>query len=327
MVAPVNLYANSSSWMGMAIETTYGTPAATPAFWIPVKSPKIAAMITEVDDDGLRGSMVKVYNQIPTVRHDTYDFTCLLYYDTVPALFRSLLGSSDTITGTGPYSHVLSLLNNSPATANQPPSYTFFDYDGYQVRQLPGAQVDDITVKFTATGLVELTVKVLAFPMVNLGTVPTTAFSTVQAQPAWDCAVSLNSVVSTAVVDGELSFKRGSKPVHVLGQQGPYKIQVGPLETGGKLTVLNSNDTELGFYINNTSFPASMVFTPPASTANTWTLDLSTCKSKNAAQERGSDELIVTSFDLVPLPNSNDATAGGVSPVKSTHVTAQATTY
>lgn len=328
MVAPGNLYANSSSWMGVAIETTYGTPAATPTLWIPVKNPKITAMITEIEDDGLRGSMVKVYNQIPTVRHDEYTFTCLTYFDTLPMLLRSILGSPDTIVGTtAPYSHTFSLLNNALATANQPPSYTFFDFDGYQVRQLPAGQVDELSIKFTATGMVELTVKVLAWPFVFLGSTPSTSFTTVQAMPSWDCVPTINSIASTTLVEGQIDLKRGSKPIHVLGQKAPYKIQVGPLDISGKMSVLNVNDTELNFYLNDTTFPVNLVFTPPSSTANTWTLDMNTCKSKNASQSRGSDELIITEFDLVPLPNATDATAGGVSPIKSTHLTSQSATY
>ena len=327
MAAPVALYANSSSWRGMAIETTYGTPVAAPVYWVPVKSPKISAMITEVDDDALRGSMVKNYMQIPTVRHDEYTFTTYVYYDTLPALIRSILGGTDVITGSAdPYTHTLSLLNNSLATANQPPSYTFFDFDGKTCRQLPAGQVDELSIKFTATGLVELTVKVLSFPFTTIAA-PSSAFTAVTAAPSWDCTPTINSVVNVRVVDGEISLKRSSKPLHVLGQQAPYKIQVGPLEIDGKMTFLNTDDSELGWYTADSTVPVNLVFTPPQSTTHTWTIDMNACKAKNAVQERGADGVIVTSFDLVPLPNTTDANSGGVSPIKSTHLTALSTSY
>jgi hypothetical protein len=398
------VYTNSNSWMAMAIETTVGTAAALPIYWIPVKTPKITPMITEVDDDSLRGSMVKVYNQIPTVRHDEYSFTCLAYIDTLPALFRSLLGSPDGIiptgtttptgtlaaaslagatsvsssvsiptgtaikidtgvnveyvttnaapTGAGPYAigvpalqfahasgaaitattgpfqHTLSLLNNAPASANQPPSYTIFDYDGYQVRQLTAAQVDDVAVKFIATGLVEVTVKAMANPFtIRGGAAPNTAFSNIQATPAWACTPTLNSAASTTIVDGEISLKRGTKPVHTLGTQAPYKFQVGPLDISGKLTVINSNDTELNWYLNDSIIPVNLLWTPPQTTADTFAFDMATCKVKVASQDRGGDELIVTALDLQPLPNATDATAGGVSPIKGTFITNQPTSY
>lgn len=324
------VYTNSSSWMGMCIEVTPGTSPATPAYWIPVQNPKLVPMITEVQDDAFRGSMVKVYEQIPTVRHDEYTFTCFYYFDSIPALFRSLLGSADVIVGTGaPYAHSFSVLNSAPLLANQPPTYSFYDYDGYKVRQMAGAQVDEITVKFTATGLLELTVKVLSQPYVLAGSVATSAFSTIEAAPSWSCTPTLNSVVATRLVEGEVSLKRGAKPIHVIGGQGPYKIQPGPLEISGKLTILNKDDTELGWYLNNTAIPISLLFTPPANAVDTFLMQMTKVKASAGSQERGSDELIITNLDLQPLPNTTDVAtgAGGLSPIKITCNTSLATTY
>jgi hypothetical protein len=131
------------------------------------------------------------------------------------------------------------------------------------------------------------------------------------------------------VVDGEIMLKRGSKPIHTLGTQGPYKIQVGPLEISGKLAVLNKDDAEFNYYLNNTTFPVSLLFTPPANPTNTVLLQMSTVKGMNAMQERGADELILTTLDLQPLPNSTDVVtgAGGVSPIKYVATTGLATTY
>lgn len=323
------VYTNSSSWMSMAIESTPGTSPATPVFWIPVQNPKLVAMITEVDDDALRGSMVKVYEQVPTVRHDEYTFTCYYYFDSIPALFRSILGSADVITGSGPYTHSFSVLNSAPLLANQPPTYSFYDYDGYKVRQIGGCQVDEITIKFTATGLLELTVKVLGQPYTLAGSVASSAFTTTEAAPSWSCTPTLNSVVATRLVEGEVSLKRGSKPIHTIGGQGPYKIQPGPLEIAGKLTVLNKDDTELGWYLNNTAVPISLLFAPPANAVDTFLVQMTKVKLSAGAQERGGDELIVSNLDLIPLPNTTDVVtgAGGLSPIKITCTTSLATTY
>lgn len=327
MAAPANLYANSSSWMGVAIETTYGTPVALPTFWIPVKNPKITPVLTVVEDDALRGSMASVYDLVPTVRHDEYTFTTFMYYDALPYFMRSVLGSTDGISGTTPnYTHAFSLLNNALVTGNQPPSYTFFDFDGYQMRQMAMGQVDELGLKFTATGLVEVTVKILSAPYIALaGT--TATLSTVSAQPSWDITATLNSVANPRVVEGEINFKRNSKPLHVLGQQGPYKIQVGALSVQGKMTVLNTDDTEQNWFLNGTQIPQTLLFTPPAAAPKTTTFQMSTCKLRMSGQERGGDNVIITSYDFEALPNATDATAGGVSPIKSSHVTAQATTY
>lgn len=321
-------YANSSSWTAMAIETVRGTPAAAPTYWIPVKTPKITPTITEVNDDGLRGSAVAVYDQIPTVRHDEYTFTCAAYVDTLPALMRALLGSTDTITGTTPtFTHTISLLNNDPTDGNQPPSYTFFDYDGYTLRTLPGGQIDEVSFKFTATGLVEVTVKVFAMPYTAGGAVPATAFTAVEAAPAWSCTTSLNSVSTTPIVDGSLSFKRNVKPIHILGQQAPFRLWAGELDSSGQLTVINQNDAEQSLYLNGTAFPLALTFNPPTSTGDSFKFTMSHVKAKAASQDRGSDGLIVTVLDLLPLPNATDAGSGGVAPVQFVAVTSQATTY
>jgi hypothetical protein len=322
-------YANASSSMGMAIEAVRGTAAAAPTYFIPVMNPKIQPVLTVVDNTSYIGSMVSVIDQVITARHDEYTFTCLAYVDTLPALMRGLLGGVDTIVGTvSPYTHTISLLNNDTLNGNQPPSYTFFDWDGYQLRTMPGGQVDEISVKFAATGLVELTVKVQSMPYTVSGTGPTTAFSTVAAAPAWACAVSLNSVTTTPIVDGTLSFKRGVKPTHTLGQLAPYRLFAGQLDcAGASLTLINAADVEQNLALAGTPFPYSITFSPPASTGLSFKFQMSTVKASQVHQERGGDGMIITQMDLKPLANATDAASGGVSPVKFIALTAQALTY
>lgn len=321
-------YANSSSIVAMAIETVRGTAAATPTYFIPAKNPKITPVITQVNVDPLIGSMVMVDDQIPTVRHDEYEFTTWAYVDTLGALLRGLLGGADTITGTAaPYTHVISLLNNSPSTGNQPPSYTFFDWDGYQLRTMAGGQVDEIDLKFTATGLVEVTVKVLTLPYVATGVAPTATFSTVEAAPSWSVTTSLNAVTTTPIIDGSITLKRGVKPVNTLGQQAPLALFAGPLDITAALTVINQADTELNLYLAGTAFDLSLTFSPPTSSGLSFAFDMAKVKVKAAHPERGTDGYITVPLDLMPLPNAANAGSGGVSPIKATLVTAQATTY
>ena len=325
-------YANASSFMGMAIEATRGTAAATPTMFVPVKGPKIQPVLTTVDTDVLIGSMVPINDQLITARHDEYSFTTFAYVDTLPALMRALLGSADTIVGTAsPYTHTMSLLNSASTDGNQPPSYTFWDYDGYKLRILAGGMVDELGFKFTATGLVEVTVKVVALPytVADIGAV-TTAFTTVEAAPAWSVVSSINSVTTTPIVEGTLSFKRGVKALHTLGATAPFRLFAGPLDCAGcNLTVINQADTEQLLALAGTAFPVSFTFSPPTSTGLSFKFQLSTVKASQTHQERGGDGMIITQMDLKPIANATDptATSGGVSPVKFVAVTAQATTY
>lgn len=322
-------YANSSAQLGMAIEATRGTAAATPTYWIPVKSPKIQPVLTQVVNDSQIGSAVAAIDQIITARHDELTFTCMAYVDTLPALIRGLLGSPDTIVGTtSPYTHTMSLLNNDPTNGNQPPSYTFFLADGYGLRTLAAGQVDELSFKFTATGLVEVTVKVQCMPYTYNSTVPSSAFTTVEAAPAWSCTTSLNSVTTTPIVDGTLSFKRGVKAVAALGSLSPYRLFAGPLDTSGSnLTVINQADTEQNLALAGTSFPLSLTFSPPTSSGLSFKFQMSNVKAAQTHQEQGGDGFVVTMMDLLPLANATDATAGGLSPVKFVGTTNLATTY
>lgn len=319
-------FSNSSTWTGLALEATRGT-AVAPSVFVPSKSPKLIPTITEMDDDGLRGSMVKEYNQIPTVRHDVFDFTCDAYLDTIPHLIRGILGGPDVVTGAAaPYTHVLSLLNND-TNGNQPPSYTLSDYDGYQMRQITAGQFDEVDLKFAAAGLVECTVKTMGNAFVTNATVPTPSFSTVEAAPAWKTTASVNGATLGTIIDGSLKLKRGVKPINTLGQQNPYRLWAGPLVITAALNVINVDDAELNYYLNNTVVPINLSFTSPSSPGLSFAFDMATCKVKTGAQSRGSNELIETSISVIPLPNATDATAGGVSPIKFTAVNAQAAAF
>jgi hypothetical protein len=324
-------YANSSAQLGMAIEAVRGTPAATPVYWIPVKTPKIQPVLTQVTNDSQVGSMVTVIDQILTGRHDELTFTCMLYVDTVMALIRGLLGGVDAIVGTAsPYTHTIALLNNDPTNGNQPPSYTFFVADGYGLRTLAAGMVDELTFKFTATGLVECTVKVLAMPYVYNSVVPASAFTTVEAAPSWSCTASLNSVTTMPIVDGTLSFKRGVKTPTALGSLSPYRLFAGPLDcSGSNLTVINAADVEQNLVLAGTDFPLSLTFSPPMSAGLSIKFQMSQVSGAQTHQEQGGDGFVVTVMDLLPLPNSTDSTggSGGLSPIKVIGTTALATTY
>ncbi len=325
-----NFYANSQSVLGVAVETTRNT-WVTPAFWIPVTSPQVSPMVTQVKDDALRGSMVLHYDDINTVRHDEYTFTTYCYLDTLPVFLRAILGSSDTKTGSAPsVSHVIGL-NNSGGNGNQPPSLSLTDYDGYLYRKLTGAQMDELTIKFNATGLVELTCKFLANPFTTTAGPISTGFTALGAQPSWNCAANYAGSSCDLVVDGTVSLKRGVKPIHTLGTQGPRLLWAGPLDISGTGTFLKADDTFLTNYLTSVSAALTYVFTNPTVTTDILTIQMSTVKLEGTKDIRSSDELIETTTNLMPLPSSTDASAaangGGVSPILVTVVNAQTAAY
>lgn len=96
MAAPT-AYAVSQSQFGLAVEATRGTYQA-PAFWLPYTKPSYAAVITELEDPGLRGSAVKDYDVVQGQRHDELGWSGNLFLDSFPVLLRAILGSSDGVT-------------------------------------------------------------------------------------------------------------------------------------------------------------------------------------------------------------------------------------
>jgi hypothetical protein len=299
--------------------------------FIPVKSPKLQPVLTVVNNDPYTGTMVVNNDQTITGRHDEYSFTMNAYMDTLSYLMRGILGSTDTITGSAtPYTHVISLLNSDPLNGNQPPSYTFFDYDGYVLRTMAGGQLDEISISFTALGLVEVSVKAQTLPYTTTGTIPSTSFSTVNAAPSWSTTATLNSVSTTTLVNGSISFKRGVKALHGLGSLAPFQLFAGALDSsGGALTVINRADTEQNLALAGTAFPLTLVFSSPDLAAQSLTFQFTKVKASATHQERGGDGAITTAVNWQALPNSTDATTagGGRSPVKYIALTALATTY
>lgn len=90
-------YGTFQTQIGLAVETTRGTPEA-PTLWLPVKAPKYEPTITMIADESLQGSSVQVYDEVRGQRYDGHGWDGYAYGDTFPALVRALLGSSDTLT-------------------------------------------------------------------------------------------------------------------------------------------------------------------------------------------------------------------------------------
>ena len=83
--------------IGLALEATRGIPTA-PEYWLPVSGPKYVPDLQLLPDEGLRGSMVTLYDEVPGLRYDGHGWDSYPYLDTLPVLLMALLGSPDTKT-------------------------------------------------------------------------------------------------------------------------------------------------------------------------------------------------------------------------------------
>ena len=313
------LQASVRSYLGIAKEVTKGTPVAATDF-IPVAKDALKPqdIIDPLYDQGLRGSNVLNYNYIPGRTRSTFDFGGAVFADTVGYALAGLLGSVTTTGASAPYTHTISLLNSTTSGADaQPISYTLTDFYAVNVRQYPGCQFSDFSLRFNADGMLEYDAKTTGWASATTSD-PTPSFSTVLPTPVWRGTVSIGgSAVSTAMT-GNIDMTRPVTPVYgISATQNPYNIFLGPLEVTGKITFLMENDTELTRFLNN-SQPAIVLNWAYGAGASAVQIQATITKGAYTAAviERGED-FVQVSIDLNAQSNTTDAgSTGGFAPIK-----------
>lgn len=232
--------------------------------------------------------------------------------------------SAETVTGlTG---HTFSLLNNA-GTGNQPPSLTLTDNDGEEWRALAAAQMNKLSIKGNATGLVEYTTDFLSNAFVT-PTTPTPSFSSAQALPGWTALVTIGTSQIQYWVDWSIDLERSVKPIPGLtGTQQYYLLFAGPLKATAKITVIEqSGAPELTQYLNGTQQVFDLTLYDKK---NGYAIDFHSTKAqyKTGEIQRGNNIYVEAPLDVQLLPTSTDATAGGVSPLQVTGANAQTTAF
>jgi len=332
-------FLTANSYLGMVIETTEGTlPTSGTSYWLPVTTPQITPNQMFLRDEALRGSPTTVYDQVQGVRHDEFEFKTYLFADTFPVLLRSILGGTDTKTGSGPYSHTIKVLN-SPSTGSQPPTYSILDFDGANYFTVTGAQADTLGITFGADAAAEATVKYMGNPYTSYTSAPTVfATQSLSAEhliPAWNTVVSIGGTTYTNVSTGEISINRKTQPIFTLGTQAPYNLFAGPIEVTGKFTfVINSTadvfSTGSGAY-GLTRSPEAIVVTltdPNDATSGTQhsvAFTMSAAQIHNIKRTRGKE---YTELEVEFTANANQTdSATGYSPIQATVINATSLSY
>jgi len=332
-------FLTANSYLGMVIETTEGTlPTSGTSYWLPVTTPQITPNQMFLRDEALRGSPTTVYDQVAAVRHDEFEFKTFLFADTFPVLLRSILGGTDTKTGSGPYSHTIKVLN-SPSTGSQPPTYSILDFDGANYFTVTGAQADTLGITFGADAAAEATVKYMGNPYTSYTSAPTVfATQSLSAEhliPAWNTVVSIGGTTYTNVSTGEISINRKTQPIFTLGTQAPYNLFAGPIEVTGKFTfVINSTadvfSTGSGAY-GLTRSPEAIVVTltdpndQTSSTNHSVAFTMSAAQIHSIKRTRGKE---YTELEVEFTANANQTdSATGYSPIQATVINATSLSY
>lgn len=228
-----------------------------------------------------------------------------------------------------PFSHTFSLLNNSTATGNQPPSYTWTYFNGNNARQAPSGQFDSCNFTFNPTGIVEYKGKILGQAAPTAGPY-TPAPTAVAAIPSYNAVVKLAGTTIAQMADGTLDIKRGTKPVTTVGNTtpsnvSPYRIWAGPCDVTGKMSLVMEDDTFLLDYLNSSKPSLDIVW---SNVFNTDTVEFHMTNAMfKTGKPQGGKEVMQVDVDYVAKPNTTDATAGGNSPIKITLTNSQSTVY
>lgn len=237
-------YMTASSFLGLGRESVIGTPVS-PTVYLPVEAPDTEPKVTWLQDQGLRGSPVDLYGEQPGVQWEEISLKGNAFPDTIQHLFRAELGGTDAVTGTGPYTHTIKLLN-SPTTGSQPPTYTLVDYDGTDyARQIAAARADTLDITFGTDAALGWAAKFVGNPQANIAK-PSQSFSSELFVPSWNAAITVDAGAVATVENGEINIKRGTAPIHTMqGTADPYSNFAGPISVSGKLTMVYEagNDT------------------------------------------------------------------------------------
>lgn len=313
------LQASVRSYLGIAKEVTKGTPVPATDF-IPVAKDALKPqdIIDPLYDQGLRGSNVLNYNYIQGRTRSTFDFGGAVFADTIGYALAGILGSVSTTGVSAPYTHTISLLNSLTSGADaQPISYTLTDFYAVNVREYPGCQFSDFSLRFNADGMLEYDAKTTGF-LSQTTSDPTPSFSTVLPTPVWRGTVSIGGSSVATAMSGNIDMTRPVTPVYgISNTQDPYNIFLGPLEVTGKITFLMEADTELTRFLTNTQ-PAIVLNWAYGAGASAVQIQATLTKGAYTAAviERGED-FVQVSIDLNAQSNTTDAgSSAGFAPIK-----------
>lgn len=312
--------ASVRSYLGIAKEVTRGTAVAATDF-IPVAkdSLKPADIIDPLYDQGLRGSNVLNYNYIPGRKRSTVDYGGAVFADTIGYALAGILGSVATTGSSAPFTHTISLRNSTTSNVDvQPISYTLTDFYAANVRQYPGCQFSDFSLRFNADGMLEYDTKTTGFSSSVVTPDPTPSFSTVLPTPVWRGTVSIGGSAVTTAMTGNIDMTRPVTPIYgISNTQDPYQVFLGALEVTGKITFIMENDTELTRFLTNTQ-PAIVLNWAYGAGASAVQIQATLTKGAYTAAviERGED-FVQVAVDINAQSNTTDAgSTGGFSPIK-----------
>jgi hypothetical protein len=288
--------------VGLAVEAAYGTGLA-PTKFFPAKTHDYRPNVQRIPDEGKRGVNAKDFGAYLGHQWAELSYGGDFFPDVPPYFLYGILGSK-AVTGTGPYTHTFTL----GATV---PSFTIYDSYVAIQRQMPGAMVEEFTLRWgtTETTAIAWEAKLRS----NLGAAVSSAtvtMGTTSPWLGWQSALTVGGTGNTKLLNGELTFRRPIEQIWgANNSQDPNQFAAGPLEVTGRVNVYMDDDTDLARFTGGTKPATALTFT---SGTNVLTITMSTCDWEAVTIDR-SGVYVRSDFNLRGLHNTTD---GG--PVKVT---------
>lgn len=309
-------------WLGIAKETTYGTPVAAPTIWVPVDTPLWKPIPQQLKDNALRGLMGTTYQQVQGVRHDEITYKTYIYADSIFSHLLGVLGGTDTVTGTvAPYTHKASLYNTTDATHNaQPTSWTVFLYQGDgKVVQMPGAIISDIKITIKAdNSLPTVDVTWMGMPSTFV-TAPVDTPTALAPMPAYTASVTIGGTANTEYTDVTLDIKRTTSAIPVLnGTQSPLAIGGFNLNVTGTINGVyqGTTDVNLTDLLSNTHPSLVVALTAAGDATHPLTLQMTSVAFDTVNPTGSPTSYMPISGNFEALMNPTDALDSKQSPIQ-----------
>lgn len=312
-----------ASWQiqcGLAKETTWGTAVPSTSFFPAGKNAKLDTRYQNLLDEGYEGIAGKDKAYMQGTGWSEINWPDMWFYpDTSPHFLMAMMGT-DTVTGAGPYTHTITVLN----TANTPSySCTKFDNLVATARQSAGVYFEAISLKYSNPGKFSIAATGRGKIATN-ATKPTASYSTLLPYLPWQGALTLNGSANARLIDCQMDIKRPLSQIWGMSNTQDMTGQVvTDLEVDLKLTFVPIDYTELNLFLNNTQGAYSIIFTSGVSSL---TFQMTKCAFEDPTVIDHGQPFARISASGRAIVNSTDAGTGN-SPLKIVAINAQSAAY
>lgn len=288
---------SKKGWLGVARETTAGTPVATPTLYTPTKS-GFENKTDPIYLDEERGSRDGNYARVPGNQYANLTAKGGWYNDSSVYFLMGFMGapvSTQPNVGTAPtvYLHTFNL-------ADIPPSLTLFRSTDFAVYQFGYAAPSKVALTFSGNNkLLEIDSTLKSNFGIKMGAPPTPSFSTMLPFPGWSANVQFGGVQSLDVMDMTITLDtKQTDWFGADGAQGYNTLYYGERTAKIEMLLRFDNDTFYNKFFNSPQADdhVAVTFNGPtiASTyKQSFTLDFPIVGYDSAAHDFSKDNVMV----------------------------------